>query len=536
MNLPDQLRAALAAADDDYLIGLSNKGTLNRAKKDLSALTPTGEAAGGIAVVTMGTETVMVTLPLGRSMCSCPSSSMCRHRIGAMLWLREQAGAPEPKLPEFESLKAYPADKLVRQLGQKRLASILFRHKSNSGPHIEENTVVRVELPWYPEVVRLLEPIEDSTCSCRSRQFCNHRAEALLYWKLKKGAVKPEELEPDAADSGPDPERTRGVCTAVCQMLSEQLVTGLSRMPQEVCDTVERMAALSHTAQLPNLERALRGLHGEYAAYFSHSATFRETALLDRLGRAYRLASAMERSEGRELRRLAGIFREEYSRVADLKLYLLGFREYEGRSGYGGTIYYFYERDTGEFYTYRDLRPNYYETRRRIPDASPWDLPCTLRKAWNCALDLKGPRVNGSGNLSATRDTKALYLGAAKPWLVVKNEHIHCDFSALVEKSNNMRSEIERLVVIKPQKAELRTFDTVEQVFSMGLFDEAGRDLRLEVTYSKREEDVVKMLDRLAEHICSGGAIPVFFGILSRDRDLIKFYPIEFFTEWGERL
>ena len=406
MNIPENLRAALAAADDAYLTGLSNKGTVNRAKKDLEKLTPTAEAAGEMAVVTMGGETVMLTAPLGKSMCSCPSTSMCRHRIGAMLWLRDQAGTAEPKKPEFETLKAYPTEKLIKQLGQKRVAGILFRQRSGTGPWIEESTIVRVELPWHPAVARLLEPIGDSTCSCHSRTFCNHRAEALLYWQLQKGIVKPEELEPEVEETGPDPERTKGVCSAVCQVLSEQLTTGLSRMSAEVRDTVERMASLSHTAGLPDLERALRNLHGEYEAYFSRSATFRENALLERLGRAYRLAAAMERSEGPELQKLAGVFREEYARCADLKLYLLGLREYVGRSGYGGTIYYFFERDTQEFYTFRDLRPNYYETRRRKQDAVPWGMPCTLRKAWNCAMDLKGPKVNDSNNLSASQDTR----------------------------------------------------------------------------------------------------------------------------------
>ena len=54
MNIPNELRAALAAADDAYLTGLSNKGTVNRAKKDLEKLTPTAEAAGEMVVVTMG--------------------------------------------------------------------------------------------------------------------------------------------------------------------------------------------------------------------------------------------------------------------------------------------------------------------------------------------------------------------------------------------------------------------------------------------------------------------------------------------------
>ena len=206
MNIPESIRTALAAADDEYLVGLSNKGTVNRAKKDLPNLNPTAEAAGEMMVVTMGEATVMLAAPLGKSMCSCPSASICRHRIGAMLWLRDQAGTAEPPKPEFQSLKAYPAEKLMKQLGQKRVSGILFRHQSGSGPHMEESTTVRVELPWHPEVVRLLDPIEDSTCSCRSRSFCNHRAEALLYWQLRKGIVKPEALEPEEDENGPDPE------------------------------------------------------------------------------------------------------------------------------------------------------------------------------------------------------------------------------------------------------------------------------------------------------------------------------------------
>ena len=78
MNIPESIRTALAAADDEYLIGLSNKGTVNRAKKDLQNLTPTAEAAGEMVVVTMGEATVMLLAPLGKSMCSCPSASMCR--------------------------------------------------------------------------------------------------------------------------------------------------------------------------------------------------------------------------------------------------------------------------------------------------------------------------------------------------------------------------------------------------------------------------------------------------------------------------
>lgn len=536
MDLPETLRVALGAADDAYLQGLSNKGTLNRAKKDLAGLSPTAEAVGETIVVTVGGEKCTITAPLGESKCSCPSSAMCRHRLAAMLWLRDQVGAePEQKAPEFPSLLAYPTEKLAKQLGARRLAGILFRHRSGGCPKITESSVVTVELTWLPATVRLLEPLEHSTCTCKSKALCLHKAEALLSWQLSKGIAKAEDLEPKITETGLDPERVRGVCGAVCQMLSEQLVTGLSRMPDSVCDTVERMASLSHTAGLPNLERALRNLHGEYAACFARSATFRENALLSRLSHAYRLAAALEAADGEAMRNLAGAFREDYGRSADLKLYLLGLREYTGRSGYAGTIYYFIERENQVFYCYRDLRPTYYERAvRRAPSVSPWGLPCTLKQAWNCAIDLQNPKVNTSGGLSATRECKATHLGHREPWEVVPSEMVAEDFETLLPVSSPRNRELERLVLIRPEGWEQQEYDTVNQRYAMRLLDQAGRDIWLEVRYEQKEAPVIQTLETMAKQLKPSDR-PVFFGELYRDGDKLKFYPIEYFLNWEDR-
>ncbi len=281
MQLPKALSAALAAADENYLIGLCNKGTVNRAKKDLavSASPETMPGQDGVTV-RLGDISCLITAPLGESRCSCPSSAICRHRIAAILWLkgRLDAGpdpaAPPPR-PEFQELRAYPPEKLAKQLGSKRLSAALFRHQSGSGPQITEASVVTVDMPWLPACVRLLEPLEHSTCTCHSKVFCPHKAEALLYWQLKEGVADPSLLQPaQPAGAALDLEAARGVCRAVQEALAAQLATGLSRMPPGVCETVERMAALCHTAKLPELERALRALHGEYAAYFGCSSGY----------------------------------------------------------------------------------------------------------------------------------------------------------------------------------------------------------------------------------------------------------------------
>ena len=104
----DEWRERLAGIDDDYLIGISNKGIVKRAYKDmeegrLMEEGPSMEeensmegAAAGIGalgeevVVKVGAETVTVRFPLGESKCTCPSRSICRHVVHGILILRER--------------------------------------------------------------------------------------------------------------------------------------------------------------------------------------------------------------------------------------------------------------------------------------------------------------------------------------------------------------------------------------------------------------------------------------------------------------
>ncbi len=545
MQVPKALSAALAAADEDYLIGLCNKGTVNRAKKDLAALAePEAQLDGTGVTVRLGDATCFITAPLGESRCSCPSSAVCRHRIAAILWLkgRLDAGsstAPPPPGPNFQELRAYPAEKLARQLGAKRLSAALFRHQSGGGPEITQTTVVTVDMPWLPASVRLLEPLEHSTCTCHSKAFCPHKAEALLYWQLKEGIADPSLLHTvQPAGNALDLEAAQGVCRAVREALAAQLAAGLSRIPPAVCETVERMAALCHTAGLPELERALRGLHGEYAAYFARSATYRDAALLQRLSAAFRLAGALEAADGDTAPSLAGTFRDEYLPVGGLKLYLLGLRAFSGRSGYAGTIYYFWERDAHQFYTFSHVRPTFYEkeARRRPAAAVPWGLPCPLHQAWNHSLDLTNAKATRTGSLSATEQCQATLLDLRDPGCIYPEERVCTDFSLLLERHSAPHApERERLAVVRPHCCQPQPYDTVQQRFALRLLDGAGRDLWVEVRYQKEEAKVVDLLERLAGRLKEDPLLrPVFFGIVYREGERLKLYPIEFFTQWGE--
>ena len=86
----DELKKIISHADDDYLTGLCNKGTVKRAYKDLEQEDLSVAWSGAQAEVKLKEETCTIRLPLGESSCSCPSRSICRHTITAILWLKQE--------------------------------------------------------------------------------------------------------------------------------------------------------------------------------------------------------------------------------------------------------------------------------------------------------------------------------------------------------------------------------------------------------------------------------------------------------------
>ncbi len=79
----------LADFDDDYLIGIANKGIVKRAYKDKEDGNYRVLSAEEEAEVSVGGETVRIRVPLSESTCSCPSRTVCRHVVLGVLALRE---------------------------------------------------------------------------------------------------------------------------------------------------------------------------------------------------------------------------------------------------------------------------------------------------------------------------------------------------------------------------------------------------------------------------------------------------------------
>ena len=103
-----EIRKLIAAADEDTLIGLANKGTYKRACKDAEGVPAEFTENEDSITAAFGGENVTLKAPLEKSVCSCPSRAVCRHIVGVLVVMKgvipaEEAGAAEVPAEEVKA-------------------------------------------------------------------------------------------------------------------------------------------------------------------------------------------------------------------------------------------------------------------------------------------------------------------------------------------------------------------------------------------------------------------------------------------------
>lgn len=613
----DELKIQLKQADDAYLAGLSNKGTVKRAHKDLEQETPEvlWDESGNEIQVTFKEAVCRIRAPLGSSTCSCPSRSICRHVTAAILWVRgilekedtadseaaeavpgtasSRAAAQAPGTASFEAapeqgpdpasapsaaleeaLLAVPLDRLKRACRNKAYREFAARAEAGELPSLSMGSVITVRFPWAEQVVKLLYPLEYSSCTCRSRELCSHKAQAILAFQIRRKAITAEMLKAREEDAGSwDQEAVLRAARSIKEGIRLQLFTGLSRLSPEAAQSMERLAVISHGAGLASFETGFRSAAAEYEQYFSRSASFCGERLLARLLSLYDRACRLEKTRDRDtFQRLAGTFRDTYEPVPRLQLTAVGSRHVKSKAGYEGEKYYFLETGQRRWYTWMDVRPTFYEGVRRRPSGrdggqpAPWGLNCSREKMMELEFALTQAKAAQDGRLSVSRETKSEILGTRRLDRPEIREMVFWDYRALLrdleqkeQRADQMSGPEEKsgesLALVGAARIREGTFDTVRQRFSMELFDPAGRRIQAAVNYSKEEKLTIQVLERLAKRLGEprnagegnvAEEIPkgeisqgetsrernpglIFFGILYLDDGRLCLYPIEYF-------
>jgi len=558
----------LAEVDDVYLTGIANKGIVKRAYKDKEEGSYEVLSLGKEAKVRVGEETVELRIPLGESSCSCPSRTICRHVVLAILALKEQAAEAQPQncatsekpvqplekssdlqAKLLEEIAAYPLEPLRKMLGGKQLQEMVVQTKAKFMPPIDYANVITVDLQRVGQKVKLLSPLEYSSCTCHKKELCVHKAAALLWCKMDKEYVKLEEVEGELSSSlGFDTEQIKGAAQQMKQFLEELLQTGLARTSPDALDYMERIAIISHNARLAKFEGYWRALKDSYESYFKRKASFRIRNLTAQISLLYhRTQLLLEAESENQILDLAGEFKAEYVPVGTLDLTGIAVERFQSQTGYEGETVYFLEEHTKKWYTYTMARPVFYEKSGRRGKlgkaAAPWQIPLSMEELAKAKIHLEGAKADIRRRLSASQETKGELCGSRREpdclYTSDFGEWYYEDFGVLfaqrfAKQTNLWRNEQETekegeyLVCLRPESCEKAYFSETEQKLFMSLFDKAGHEIVIEIVYAKEEEWGIRFLERI-----TNDKLPYFLGKIYFREGRIRLYPVAVF-EKGE--
>lgn len=628
---------AFGEIDDDYLTGISNKGIVKRAYKDLETipcmaagqnlqeaaakqLQDMAFAAQEVLELTVGEETVQIRLPLGESTCSCPSRSICRHVVQGILAMKaafaaseavENKTAPtanetveaEKEAATSETMQGstaatsetveykpaavnetiegsteastneavenktavtmiekvaqqiadYPLVKLCKSLGTRRIQEVIGAAKTGRKPQITYSSVVTVQPIAKSMTVKLLFPLEHATCTCHKKEFCVHKAEAVLWCKLESGQLGIQDLEQTegtAADY--DMEQVHEAASQMRTVLEELFDTGLSRTADDVTERMERLAVISHNAKLANFESDWRRMQDSYQKYMKRVATLGIPNLMRQITRLYRNVERLAQAQNAlEVSALAGVFRSEYTPALDLDLVGIALEHFVSKSGYEGDTVYFLEETTKRWYTYTQARPVFYEKEQslyyyggqRYTQETPWGLPVPFRELAACQFHLEHAKSDSRGRLSSSKETKGRLIRERDSKNPLTEQLLgkwyYRDFAQLFQEmfcaareagaeeadhSSEEEAAQTKLVILRPSSCDPAVFSDTEQKLRMKLYDEAGKAVVIEITYSKDEAEGIRYLEKITDE-----NLPCFFGKIYLQDGRIKLYPIAVF-------
>lgn len=550
----ERLNSYINSLDEDYLIGISNKGIVKRANKDLEKLESIEyDIKDDYIEFKIDDITFSVNEEVQKYKCSCPSRTICKHIIMCYLYImnnkekifgeikeecnEEQLEEDKIETKEFIRLKEYNIENIKKNIGEKALVDIIRKINFGINYTITETAMVTVDFGEELIKVRLLDDIENSLCSCKSKELCIHKAEALILYKLYKNYISLEELNNYLISKEVlDYENIKKATVEIRNLIEEILISGISRVPETILDSINNMAIKCHNYDLPNFEKTLRGIREEIILYFNKNAAFKNEKLLNILTTLYIKTLTLENSNNFNIiSEIIGEFKSSYYSIPVIELNGIGEENWTSNSGYKGTTYYFFENKRGEIFTFTKAIATYYDNmprRNYIIDnnVAPWGLKCKLEELDKIHFKLKGGKVNLQNRISSSNESRGDLIGLSDIASLNLERYKFDNWEKVIDSvflNKKKNNENYNLVFLEGNKFGESKFDNITQTFTLEIKDKDENVMEINIKFSLEKKHLIKTLERLYKR----GKVPMFFGRVYIDEGKIKFYPISYFRD-----
>ncbi|MBZ9623179.1 hypothetical protein G9F71_009950 [Clostridium sp. FP2] len=520
-NFLKKIGEFLLTVDDEFLIGISNKGTVNRAKKDLEKaeeIKVEQEDAALKCILEDGTECV-INEDIKAYKCSCPSRSICKHVIICYLYVKsnfnflfgiENKSLNENEKFDFGQVLNIDMESLSKLLGENSFNEIVKRINFGVGVEIEEASLLTIKFKDEDYVVKLIpnikektlakEILEEAICSCKSKEVCRHKVEAVIHYEIFKGFIKKEDLTILNKKSKAEKTLLTQGALLVKKLMEDILSVGISRLPENITDKVESTAVLCHSYNLPNLEKMLRSVKSEIELYINKNASFSIASFRKKISYIYINALAIENcKDENKLYKLCGEHKSAYYDIPPIILYGIGAESWSSKSGYEGITYYYFAENKGDLFTYTSSRPTYYDNKKRNYGLAYSEVPSfgmegSLEEISQHSIRLVNGKINDERRISASQQSKGELLEKTDVYKLNFKELFIDNWQQLLQ---GYSKENTNLYIIRAASYEKSSFDKINQRFILPIYDAEKNMIYIEIDYSKEKKRMIQKFERM---------------------------------------
>lgn len=484
------LAALIASHDEDALAALANVGIVKRATRDLAAGKAVIESyTDELAIVIVGENTVQFTgSTLQASNCTCNATSVCRHRVLAVLALRAAAQADvAPQTSAAEEMGALTETELRKFAGTDWDKAVTLARISSSAKVAEEGLNLSVTLPDIEHGVMFLSGQGLTGATFKGAKSARRRvvAAAAIVARAQAGVqpVSRLALTEDAGEAV-DIETLKLTQAAVAALVSAVFQGGSVIAEDAVFD----LSITARAQAAPRLTALLRLLVRQARQARAHHITFSEDRFLMDTALTYALTQALIGKP--DDKALTGVIRRTYRSFATDRIIPVGAAKWDVAGGSRGLRLHLFAPGEGHWYSLVQARsagmdPSF--TPQSVYSNPLWGLGL-MQCLMGSVLRLQDAKASTDNHI-APEGGLAVDVGDCGAGLQLLRDagqlFTHwCDLRTHLSKRlpvglRHTGSGVP--VVLRPSRIVEGAFDEITQVYRAQALDKDGKDIVIEM-------------------------------------------------------
>ena len=515
----NEIKPFLPFINEEFIVSISNKGIYKRSVKDLekakeNILLSIKDA--GTIEVKIEDATVELNVNVQNSKCTCPSSSICKHIVMALLYLKEfydsnQSIEEEIKEDEkekidetifYEELKKLTGEKILEIVGKKIYNSVINSIFIRNEAIFEYGDMLTITIAsqnvkvYFPKE----KSIENAMCSCKEKGICSHKAYALISYLIKEGKITEADTEYDKIEIG---EKEREIIENLHVFIGSIFDRGISGLTGNEISQAEKFYIQTYGIKLFAAADELKNLSSELGFYFSKNISFSNKRLMHILCSVYNRTSALLIIEdNRKKLMLAGQRQEEKFNLDNIELVGLGASGGITKRNDLLITAYFYCKDIKNILSMSTLRP--YENSSQLSTlynmGQVWSNELSFKDVSVSKMVLKDAKLS-TGKVSSAKSTICNIKGKTTEEDI--HELVISDYSIIVDELRKHKfryfepySATKNIFLIKVEEIKNIEYDKIEQKLKFDSLDSNGNTKIFDIKYNSVSENAIKYFEK----------------------------------------